>query len=193
MGRKDKKKQKKDDYRPISSNAKSIEDLAKEGWTLGPIIGNSPEQQRVLKEILEKAKASGNINSAGGFTISKEDAIRLNPNYANDMSNQGVRSAELGKFEEAKTYFEEALSVNPNMFGVWYNKGLAIIQIAKSKGLDYDFREDYREAIGCFDKAIKINPSFAPAWLNKGNALDRIGSKDEGWACLREGFRLQGH
>ena len=43
------------------------------------------------------------------------------------------------------------------------------------------------------DKAIKINPSFAPAWLNKGNALDRIGSKDEGWACLREGFRLQGH
>jgi TolA-binding protein len=107
------------------------------------------------------------------------EAITVNPNFAEAWYNKGVALGNLEKYEEALKCFEKAIAINPNYAGAWHNKGVELGNLEK-----------YEEALKCFEKAIEINPNFANAWSNKGMALKFSGKVAEAEKCFAEAKKL---
>lgn len=82
--------------------------------------------------------------------------------------NMGPALIRLCKYEQAITYFDNALMTNPKNIEVHSNKGSALAKIGK-----------YNEAIIHYDAALEINPNFVPALNNKANALAESGRIDD--------------
>ncbi len=100
-------------------------------------------------------------------------------NYIND-NNLGAALLRLGRFDEARPYFEESLRLRPNRPQTLSNLGL----IARARGLP-------AEAIDLFRQAVKINPAHFEAWYNLGDALEGAGDLDGAIAAFREAQRLR--
>ena len=75
------------------------------------------------------------------------------------LNNKGVALIYLGKYDEAISYIDEAISKDANYVYALNNKGAALIYLGK-----------YDEAIGYIDKALAIDPDNVD--INKGTALD---------------------
>jgi tetratricopeptide (TPR) repeat protein len=52
------------------------------------------------------------------------------------MTAKAIALRELGKNEEALTYFDRALGFNPINSFVWYNKAIALRNLGKTKEAD---------------------------------------------------------
>jgi Flp pilus assembly protein TadD len=52
-----------------------------------------------------------------------------------------------GKFEDALSYFEQALALDQNNADLWNNKGVALRSLGR-----------YQEAMECFNKSLEIEP-----------------------------------
>jgi len=63
------------------------------------------------------------------------------------FNNQGVEQLQLGNYEEANSYFDKALQIDPNNVTYLNNKGLATLGQA-----------NYYEALRIFYKVLEINP-----------------------------------
>ncbi|MFB3766670.1 MAG: tetratricopeptide repeat protein [Methanotrichaceae archaeon] len=96
------------------------------------------------------------------------EAVEINPLYANAWCYKGKALYKLGKYEEAIKAFDRAIEVDPLFAVAWNNKGLTLSSLGK-----------YDDAFKCYDKAIEINPEFALAWYNKGRALYKLGKHNE--------------
>ena len=70
-------------------------------------------------------------------------SISCNPNYVDALNNKGSALDDLGKYDEAITWYDKALAVNPKYVDAFYNKGLALDDLGK-----------YDEAITWYDKAL---------------------------------------
>ena len=64
-----------------------------------------------------------------------------------DLVDNGNRSLEAGKFEEALGFFEQALLLNQNDPQLWNHKGVALRSMGR-----------YDEAIECFNKSLELDP-----------------------------------
>jgi tetratricopeptide (TPR) repeat protein len=73
------------------------------------------------------------------------------------------------------TDFLRKFKEDSNYASVWYNKGVALVDLGK-----------YEEALVYFDKAIELNPNDAEVWDNKGIALGHLGKHDEALACFNK-------
>ena len=63
------------------------------------------------------------------------------------MYNKGVTLSNLGKYEEAITWFDKTLEINPHFVNAMYNKADALGELGK-----------YEEALVWTDKALTLNP-----------------------------------
>ena len=96
------------------------------------------------------------------------EAIKINPNFAELYNEKANALNELKKLEESIKNYDEAIKINPNYADAYYNKGLVLHQLNK-----------FELAIENYDEAIKINPNYARAYNNKGYALQKIKKLDE--------------
>lgn len=78
----------------------------------------------------------------------------------------------LGKYEEAITYYDKAIQIDPNYAFAWRNKGLSLNMLG-----------NYEEAISCYDKAIELDPDYVGAWNDKGLVFDKSGRYEEAITC----------
>ena len=67
--------------------------------------------------------------------------------------------AQIKRYDEAVKAFEEAIEINPNLFEVWYKKGIALYFLGK-----------YDNAVMSFDNALILKPEYyeilnIKAWL----------------------------
>ena len=108
-----------------------------------------------------------------------EEAIKLNPNFANAWSNKGAALNGQSKYDEAIRALDEAIRLNPNLSVAWSNKGYALYSQGK-----------FDEAIKALDEAIRLNPNFTDAWNGKGTVLNSQGKYDEAIKALDEAIRL---
>ena len=102
----------------------------------------------------------------GDFSMSVEyfkKALELNPQSAPLCMDLGNSLMKLGKTDEADTYFLRALSYNPEMAEVYYNKS-----IRYSRSSDMADRE---QCMAYLNKCIDINPNFILAYINKAALL----------------------
>jgi tetratricopeptide (TPR) repeat protein len=97
-----------------------------------------------------------------------DEAIRIDPNYAEAWFNKGVAYDRQSNSSDAIGAYNKATDINPQYAEAWYNKGNDFVDLGKDN-----------EAIKAYNKAIEINPNNADAWYNKGHVFDRMGKYSE--------------
>ncbi len=108
------------------------------------------------------------------------DVIKKSPDKARGYFNLGSALHQLGKSEEAKYYYIQAIQLNPDYVLAYNNLGILHV----SQG-----RND--EGMQLFKKALSIDPADARAHNNLGNALRLQGKTDEAIEHFRKAIRLE--
>lgn len=116
------------------------------------------------------------INTA---RASHQEALEINPDYAEDHYNSGVTFANNGQIEKAISEYREAVRIEPDYVDAHINLGAALA----SSGL-------FDEAIGEFREALRFDPNDAAAHNNLGHVLRANGLLDEAIGEFREAVRI---
>ena len=101
-------------------------------------------------------------------TTSYEEALRLQPAFAEAHNNLGVARREQGQLDQAEASFREALRLKPAYAAAHNNLG----QVLSRQGR-------LQEAAACFGHAVQAQLDFARAWQGLGDALRGLGRLDE--------------
>jgi tetratricopeptide (TPR) repeat protein len=143
-----------------------------------------------------------------------QEAIRLNPDYAEACYNLGNALDKTGQTDEAISQYQEAIRLKPDYAEVYNNLGNvldkngqtdeAIHQYQEAIRLKADLAEAHNnlgtallkndqitEAIGQFQTTIRLKPGFAEAHNNLGNALNVKGQITDAISQYREAIRLK--
>lgn len=76
--------------------------------------------------------------------------------------------SHLGKYEQALTYYDKVLAIDPYRFNALINKAFTLDNLSR-----------YNESLAYFDKVLTINPDEDIALNGKGEALLKLGKCDE--------------
>ncbi len=107
------------------------------------------------------------------------EAIKINPNFAETYNVQGNTLNELKQLNQAVISYDKAIKINPNFSNAYYNKGLVLHEL-KNTNLAI---ENYKEA-------IKINPNFFQAYNNMGFAFHQLKRFDESLKSYEKAFAI---
>lgn len=75
------------------------------------------------------------------------------PGHAHALEFKGVALYQLGSFNEALRFFDQALGIDPDLPDALVFKGLI-----------YSKYDKHTEALALYDRALVINPGFIQAW-----------------------------
>ncbi|MEO6863427.1 MAG: tetratricopeptide repeat protein, partial [Microcoleus sp.] len=81
---------------------------------------------------------------------------------------QALLYGDAQQYAEEITSYEKALEIKPNYQQVWYNRGIALVNLGRVE-----------EAIASYDKALEFKPDKDEAWNNRGIALGNLGRLEE--------------
>jgi len=102
-----------------------------------------------------------------GAITDYNEAIRLNPNYAETYTYRGIAKYQLADKEGAISDYNEAIRINPNYADAYNNRGSAKYGLGDKQGALTDYNE-----------AIRLNPNHALAYNNRGLAKSDLGDKE---------------
>jgi len=88
------------------------------------------------------------------------------------LFKKGLDSYNLGNHNQAISYFDQVLEIDPNHLGALNNKGAVLLKLWRLE-----------QAIPYFDKVLEIDPNNVSALINKGLYTINSGS---GWKSGRE-------
>jgi tetratricopeptide (TPR) repeat protein/tRNA A-37 threonylcarbamoyl transferase component Bud32 len=96
-----------------------------------------------------------------------------------DWLNKGISLASLGRNEDARKAFDQALRISPGSVDARIHKGKSLIALG-----------NHVQAIPLLDEAIAIGQNSWQARFNKGEALWRLEKRDEALACFEAALSL---
>jgi tetratricopeptide (TPR) repeat protein len=129
--------------------------------TLACTSNNSIAHNNLGDALLRK----GNVDEA---VVQFQQALQINPAYAEAYNNLGDALLRKGNVNEAITDYQLSLQIKPGGADAHYNLGNALLRKGKVD-----------EAIAQFQQALQINPGYADAHNNLGNALYQKGEVGE--------------
>ena len=109
-----------------------------------------------------------------------DEAIKLNPNFADIYIVKGNALSSLGKYDDAIKCYDQTIKLKPDDAMAYNNKGSTLNDLGK-----------YDDAIKCYDQTIKLKPDDAMAYNNKGNALSDLGKYDDAIKCYDQTIKLK--
>jgi tetratricopeptide (TPR) repeat protein len=109
-----------------------------------------------------------------------EQALRLNPDYAEAHNNLGFVLKDQGKVPEAIAHYEQALRLNPDYAEAHYNLGIALAEQGK-----------VQEAVEHYEQAVRIKPDYAEAHNNLGNALREVGRVQDAIGHFEQALQIK--
>ncbi|BBN13590.1 protein O-GlcNAc transferase [Marchantia polymorpha subsp. ruderalis] len=109
-----------------------------------------------------------------------EEAIRLDPEFAECYGNMANALKEKGNIDHAIHYYTLAIELRPNFCDAWSN--LASAYMRKGR-LD--------EAAQCCRHALSLNPRLVDAHSNLGNLFKAQGLTHHAYVCYTEAIRIQ--
>ena len=107
-----------------------------------------------------------------------DEAIAINPHFADVHSNRSAVLHEVGRFEESLASADRAIAIDPRHVGAYCNRGVALRSL---KRMD--------EAIGCCECAIQIDPHAVTPYFNRSIFSLLVGNFAQGW----EGYEWRWH
>jgi Tfp pilus assembly protein PilF len=109
-----------------------------------------------------------------------DEAIALNPVYAQAFNARGGVLHALHHFDEALVAFDEAIAIKPDYAAAFGNRGITLKALGRSEA-----------ALASYDAAIALNPGFAEAYNNHGNLLTELKRTDEALADYDKAIALK--
>ncbi len=142
-----------------------------------------------------------------------DEAIRLNPEYADAYTNRGVARYMQEDLVGAVADYDEAIRLDPEFAMAYITRGDARYDLGDRSGAiaDYGeairlnpedteayikrgnaryFQKDLAGAVADYDEAIRLNPEYATAFHNRGNARKDQGELAGAVADYDEAIRL---
>ncbi len=136
------------------------------------------------------------------------EAIKLNPIYAEAFLYRGISFNELGKYDKAITDLTICIELDPKFSDqAHYFRGIAKFETGNYPGAIQDYTtaiqlnpdfvafyrrgqanmnlNEYARALQDFQIAIRLNPSFIEGFLYRGKALYYLGQYEEALSDLR--------
>ena len=164
------------------------------------------ESEEELKENIEKLDER--------TKRSESERQKLEQMTAWDYNRRGIRSYDLGEYENAILSYEKAINLKPDYAIAYYNRGCvntklgeserAIADYSKAIELKPDLAEAYNnrgytykkigeseKAIADYSKAIELKPDLAEVYNNRGNAYDRLGESEKAIADCSKAIELK--
>jgi tetratricopeptide (TPR) repeat protein len=132
----------------------------------------------ILHNILGAANAG--LHNVDGAIKNFENALKINPDYAEAHNSLGIALQSQGRHDEAIASFDRALRIKPGFAEAHNNRGGALQD-----------RGHLQEAIASFANALRINPRFAEAYNNLGSALKDQGRTEEAIASLGRALKIR--
>ncbi len=93
-----------------------------------------------------------------------QEALKLNPHYAQASYNLANALLKAGQTDEAMAQFQNAFKLDPGNAKAHNNLGTALRKMGRTD-----------EAIAQYREALGIDPTYTPAYYNLGNALYQKG------------------
>jgi tetratricopeptide (TPR) repeat protein len=109
-----------------------------------------------------------------------QQALQINPGYAEAHNDLGAALLQQGKVDEAIAHYQQALQIEPGSGNAHYNLGNVLLRKGKVD-----------DAIAQFQQALQINPDDADARNNLGDALLQKGSVDEAIAQFQKAQQIK--
>jgi tetratricopeptide (TPR) repeat protein len=107
------------------------------------------------------------------------DTLTKNPRCWMAQDNLGVVLTQLGRTQEAKEHYEQALRIKPDFADAYNNLGTALYQTGQ-----------FEEAIKQYQQALQLKPDYADAYNNLGTALRQTGKFEEAIEQYQQALRL---
>ncbi len=195
-------------------SAKAIGKLLGADWVVVGTLAELPDKQLELNARLVGARSGEILSAASGrlkkdwleryrvLLYEKSRASSGNPNDAQTLYEWGALYADFEKYDNAKAYFNVALSVNPAHFKAYVNRGTLYYRSGEydkaiedysrataiapksavayiNRGNAYFSKRDYDKAIEDYSKGIELDPKEAAAYVVRGNAYAAKGEFDK--------------
>jgi HEAT repeats/Tetratricopeptide repeat/PBS lyase HEAT-like repeat len=93
--------------------------------------------------------------------------------------NIGNLYYDLGKLEQALSYYDKSLSIYPDLMDAWRNMGLI-----------YFIMERLQKAAACFTKILNLDPEYPELWVDIGIIFFEIGRVNEAKACYEKATEM---
>ncbi|MDA9822263.1 tetratricopeptide repeat protein [Paracoccaceae bacterium] len=111
---------------------------------------------------------------------SYDEAIKIDPFYADAYLNKGSALQEHGELDAAIACFNKTLVINPQHPFAFFNMGNA-----QSEKGELDL------ALRSYKNALKIQPKNAEIFFNIGNTFKKLGEFDEALDCYRKALTIK--
>ena len=108
------------------------------------------------------------------------EAIRLNPDYADAYNYRGGVYSQLGQYDRAIQDNNEAIRLTPNYFWGFYFRGDVYVRL-----------KQYQRAIEDYNEVIRLNPSLASVYSNRGAAYLELKQYQRAIEDFSEHIRLK--
>jgi len=118
----------------------------------------------------------GKLNLA---TNSAQQALRLNPKFANAYTVLGMVHTAEKDFSHAQADYGEALKLNDNDSDTWFMLGRALF-----------LHDDFTAAARAFERALKVNPQSVRSYENLARTKDILGDPKGTETCYEEGLHV---
>ncbi|GEM_PF-347962 len=106
-------------------------------------------------------------------------AIHHNPKDGGAYNDRALCMVELGMLDDAFSYLNKGIEVEPDYATVYHNKGWLLNRL-----------ERHVEAIEYFNKALRLEPDRAVTYENLGDSLARLGKYEEALKAYRMSVNL---
>jgi predicted O-linked N-acetylglucosamine transferase (SPINDLY family) len=138
-------------------------------------VATGPDAQEHYRRANE-LRAQGELDAA---LAAYDQAVALDPTFANAYCNRGVTLGQLHRHVEALESFDHAVGQNPGDALAHYNRAGIQRQLAQ---LD--------AALASYDRAIEIRPDYAEAIFNRAVLLQELKRWEESLAAMHAALAL---
>ena len=119
---------------------------------------------------------SGNFQEA---LVAFENAIQIDPTFADGYEGKTSALCALGRYQEALTSVETALHLDPNYAASYNDKGNIL----------YEFKW-YEDALGYYERALRLESDNIDAYLGRASTLCSLARYQEALAAYERAIEL---